>query len=304
MKISQFLFNASILIAFSAVTLGVHAQTTPACTTVGGVITDTAPSTSAQTSFLCTSQPDLYQVKIYRVAICTAAPTAPTAATAFSAPNCTTIFENTSGASVDVNKGVTSELTGTITRPADGVYVGGYVEMAPQFGLKVSKEFGTPDRNTFPASGVGKYCWSVAGNYYSWASPSNFKNAACGTTATAGGLANVSMNGFPDTSGNNASFSYSSTVSGQQVGAYLVKADKKLPASGSSDLANGIERMIGVATFASSVTIDASSTGYNTQFDVSSGTTVLLSYSLAAGNKQYVDAFTNGPFSIVMTVKQ
>ena len=306
MKLAKILVNASLLAAFGGVAITAQAQTVPACAASNGVITETVTDNQgnlgpmAPDNQICSAQPDLFQVKIYKVAVCTAAPTAPTASTAFGAANCTTVFENAAGATVDVTKGVTSELTGTITRPANGTYVAGYVEMAPQYSLKVGKQFAAPTRMSGKDSSSGAYCWTVAGNYKNWGSGQ--QNTACGLTAGTSGLAVISMNGFPNNTGT-ASFSYATTVSGQQVGAYLVQADKKLPATGTSGQANGVDRMLGVATFASPVTISNSTTGFNTQFDVSAGTSIILGVS-GIGGQQWVDMFTAGPFSIMMTATQ
>ena len=313
MKLSKILANASLLAAFGGAAFAAQAQTTPACVASAGVITETVTAGAGNMAptwvdnQICTAQPDLFQVKIYKVAVCTAAPTAPTASTAFSAASCTTVFENAAGATVDVTKGVTSELTGTITRPANGTYVAGYVEMSPQYNLKVGKQFGTPTRKSGKDNTVGAYCWTVAGNYLNWGvasqwSASNQQNVTCGTSMGTPGLAVINMNGFPNPTGT-ATFNYATTVSGQQVGAYLVQVDKKLPATGTSGQQNGVDRMIGVATFAAPVTISNSTTGFNTQFDVSSGTSIVMGVS-SQGGQQWVDMFTAGPFSIMMTATQ
>ena len=130
MKFAKILANASLLAAFGGVAITAQAQTVPACAATNGVITETVTAGagnwgSLSSNSICTAQPELFQVKIYKIGVCTATPTAPTSTTAFSAAKCTTVFENTAGAIVDVTKGVTSDLTGTITRPANGNSVAG-----------------------------------------------------------------------------------------------------------------------------------------------------------------------------------
>lgn len=307
MKFAKILANASLLAAFGGVAITAQAQTVPACAATNGVITETVASNNGNS--ICTAQPELFQVKIYKIGVCTVPPTAPTSTTAFSAANCTTVFENTAGAIVDVTKGVSSELTGTITRPANGNYVAGYVEMAPLFNLKVSKQFSPArispkDYNATHSTATGEYCWSVAGEYMNWGVSQ--QNTTCGSSAGTAGLSVIKMNGFPTTM-STGSFSYTSTVSGQQVGGYLVQTDKKLPATGLIGQANSVDRMIGIATFAAPVAINSGTTGFNTQFNVSAGTTI----GLGAGNVvyggtvyQWVDTFLAGPFSIMMTATQ
>ena len=314
MKFSKILANASLLAALGGAAFAAQAQTVPACAATNGVITETVTAGAGNwgtlsSNSICTAQPELFQVKIYKIGVCTVTPTAPTSTTAFSAANCTTVFENTAGATVDVTKGITSDLSGTITRPANGNYVAGYVEMAPQFNLKVSKQF-SPARMSpkdfvaNPSSSTGTYCWSVAGEYMNWGSSQ--RNTTCGASAGTAGLAVIKMNGFP-TSPNAGGFSYTSTVSGQQVGGYLVQADKKLPATGTSGQANGVDRMIGIAAFATPVAINNSTTGFNTQFNVSAGTTLVLGVGNTGNSTpdvQWFDAVLAGPFSIMMTATQ
>ena len=314
MKLIKILAKASLAAALSVVALCAQAQTVPACAASNGVITETVTAGagnwgSLRNNLICTAQPELFQVKIYKIGVCTATPTTPTSTTAFSAANCTTVFENTAGATVDVTKGITSDLTGTITRPANGNYVAGYVEMEPLFNLKVSKQF-SPARMSpkdfvaNPSSSTGTYCWSVAGEYMNWGSSQ--RNTTCGASAGTAGLAVIKMNGFP-TSPTAGGFSYTSTVSGQQVGGYLVQTDKKLPATGTSGQANGVDRMIGIAAFAAPVAISNSTTGFNTQFDVSAGTTLVLGVGDNGVNPtvlQWFDAVLAGPFSIMMTATQ
>ena len=310
MKLSKILANVSLLAAFGGAAFAAQAQTVPACAASNGVITETVTSGAgniASDNSICSAQPELFQVKIYKIGVCTAPPTAPTSTTAFSAANCTTVFENTAGATVDVTKGVTSDLTGTITRPANGNYVAGYVEMEPLFNLKVSKQF-SPARMSpkdfvaNPSSSTGAYCWSVAGEYMNWGSSQ--RNTTCGATAGTAGLAVIRMNGFP-TSPTAGSFSYTSTVSGQQVGGYLVQTDKKLPATGTIGQVNGVDRMIGIAAFGAPVAINNSTTGFNTQFNVSAGTTLVLGVGNAGqSNVQWFDAVLAGPFSIMMSATQ
>ena len=84
MKFSGFLVNTSLLAAFGGIAFAAHAQTVPACAATNGVITDTVTANAgnlapmAPNNQICSAQPDLFQVKIYKVAVCTAAPTAPT----------------------------------------------------------------------------------------------------------------------------------------------------------------------------------------------------------------------------------
>ena len=72
MKLSKILANVSLLAVFGGAAFAAQAQTVPACTVNNGVITDTAPIGTGNlaptwpNNQICTAQPDLYQVKIYK----------------------------------------------------------------------------------------------------------------------------------------------------------------------------------------------------------------------------------------------
>lgn len=290
MKYINRVFSA---VVFSSLFFGVSAPSfaQSACTVnSSGQITDTAPSRSSSE---CLTQPDEYQITVYKVGLCTAAPTA-TTSTPMSFANCTTIFENSAGSTVYVNKGQTTALSGTMTRPPAGTYAAGYIEIAPQFNITALKTFSSSRTGSVTGAGSGQYCWSLAGTTYSWSG--NVALAQCGNSAGTAGATTTMMNGF---NGSNT-YTYSATVNSEQIAAYLVDSSYLLPTGGSADNTNNVSKMIGTATFATPVSVTSSSTGFNTSFDITQGST-LVQYNNGLSTN-YVAAFFNGPFSILMTV--
>ena len=65
----------------------------------------------------CEAQPETQIIIFHKVAFCTALPTAPTSTTATGMTNCSTVFENTAGATVSIQKGIGFTPTGTFTDP-------------------------------------------------------------------------------------------------------------------------------------------------------------------------------------------
>jgi hypothetical protein len=250
----------------------------------------------------CYVQPDEYYLTIYKMGLCTAQP-APSLATAADFSSCTTVFESTTGSRIKVIKGTSSALTGTMTRPPNGSYTYGYVIAEPQIEIKTQHTFST-SRIAAGATGhpSGTTCWSTLGTAYVYSnSPS--APATCGSTVSGNDVTTQKMNSFsPAGASSNATFS---TTAGN-VSAYLVDATMKQSA-GANNSMGSITRLLGVAPLA--VTVSASTTGMNSSFKVSQGSTVAMCDSsnaycgpppAPAGSIIY---FGGGPFAVLMTLQ-
>lgn len=256
-------------VAFLVLSVLYSAQATAqsTCSTDGsGAITATSGD--------CYVQPDEYYMTLYRVGLCTSIPSA-TTTTAFNTSSCTTIFENAASNRVLVQKGIATPLSGTMTKPPNGAYVAGYIEVAPQFQVKASKVFsGT---RVGSSGGSGTSCWSITGSVYVWDLPVTPTLVECGASAGTAGVTTQLMNSFNPTS---ALYSQTFTGGGVTVSAYLVKSDNMLPTGGSVANANNVSKLLGVAPMA--VTVSSSTTSMNTSFDVTSGSTLVLDNSRGA----------------------
>lgn len=264
----------------------VYAQQMPCTKNANGEITTTGTTD-------CTVQPDDYQVTIYKVGLCTSAPVA-TTSTALNYNNCQIVYDNPTGATVSIAKGSISNLPGSFTRPANGTYTSSFVELSPSSSIKGSNKFSY--NMTGATSSYGQYCWSNGGIVYGYQNvPSNA--VSCGTSAGTPAATTTVLNGFEGS----ATYTYSNTVNGTAVSAYLVNSDYKLPTTGAPGVSNNVYRMVGVAN--SSATVTSSTTSMDVSFDISNGTSVFIYTYGLNGSIQKIDSYSMGPFAPVFTVR-
>lgn len=250
---------------------------------------------SYQASSSCSNRPDQYKLKIYKMGLCTAAPT-PAAGTAADFSTCQTVFENSSGSMVLVQNGVSTALTGgTITRPTNGSYAYGYVVIEPEIQLQVNKTF---DRNLFASAGVapvvpspgGTQCWTTLGTDFLWTNSST-RHYNCGSTAAAD-LLTLKLNSFDNTFFQSSQTNIATTNGNLNV--YLVNANNQLAAGNSRDSMNDVSKLLGVQNV--NVTVLASSTGMETSFKVSTGSTLIF------GNTNDLQGISGGPFLVLVNL--
>jgi len=134
------LIGVTSLIFFSQTTWA--ANPAADCTvSAAGVVTQVAGRGAGE--FDCFAQPDSQKVKFYKVMLCTSAYN--NAVTDALGPNaflssCTTLYESAAGDEVNVTKGITEPLTGTLT-PVAGTYRTLYVEADPTFKYTQAGQF-------------------------------------------------------------------------------------------------------------------------------------------------------------------
>ena len=176
--------------------------------------------------FTCWGQPDTQRVIFYKMAACTSNLTQPTNATPLDLTSCTTIFENTAGAAVDVTVGVTTPIEGTFTFPPIGTYNFMYLEMDPTFTYRQDATFNVP----ITASGVGgagPVCWSNGNTRRNFSTLRD--NVSCGVGLPAGMPASTSvvMNSFSEIAAV-MSFNNQTFPGGGVISAAFIKTDKTL----------------------------------------------------------------------------
>lgn len=177
----------------------------PTCTVVDGVWDVRAHTGSASTNgATCVTQPDILQFTVKRLAVCTAAPTAPTNAlfdgadAAVDLTNCKILFNGTATAILSA-VGQTVEInSGEVLNPGSGVFTHVFIEAVPVIGIQASVNLGLSSTyangydsrtsylgsssGTLDASATTGYCYTVAGDHINSAR----NNATCGTTNAAG----------------------------------------------------------------------------------------------------------------------
>ena len=259
-----------------------------------GVITFTGDESSIGD---CAFAPDEYTIKIYKMALCTAAPTRPTPSDTYDVSSCVDVIDSPDGQLVNLAAG--SEMTlSDVTRPANGSYSYGYMIMANTFDIKAKKQF-TNIMHTFDSGTSGNYCWTKDAIAYSsqsdnvgWTNPSPL--VECGGS---GGTAGI----------------YGEILDHFDVGEYTVEAVPVTGGTLSADLitdANGLvvtttetaDRLFGVQTFTTPVVIAPSSTVFTVSFGVNQASSLWYYEDLDLGANQYqVYAIGSGPFSTSMT---
>ena len=172
-----------------------------------GTVRPTDFDLTADVDFTCWGQPDTQQVIFYKIAACKSALALPTIATPLNLTSCTTVFESTTGAAVDVSVGITNPLVGTFTFPPVGTYTFLYLELDPTFTYQQVAPFNsdnagtavniTPNDGAGGAGTIGSVCWSNGTTVRNF--QTNRGNVSCGTLAQAAPVAtSVVMNSFFD----------------------------------------------------------------------------------------------------------
>lgn len=296
------LFDTSILCrAFSATALllplAVSAQA-PDCSKDGsGAVTSLSQ---------CSLQPQAYRITVFRVALCTREPAAPTPSIPIDLSYCTTVFDSPSGKPVDLQKSSQNLLSAGeagIARPANGSYSHIYFELSPKQEIKAWAKFSTPRQALGTNLGTGLFCWTKNKNNqpanrfgYSFLTPNGLVN--CG-------------NAVPEPYGTN--ITWTNSFAGQsaavfqtpqgQLKAYLMTDQRSLgegyeesaTPAGASPMGN-VTRIGGVVTYPMTVSFDT--TGLDLAFNISQGASIEMPSSGPQDPKAgvYISAFPAGPF--------
>ena len=137
---------------------------------------------------LCETQPTIQNIIFHKVAFCTAIPTAPTLTAATVMTNCSTVFENTAGATVSIQKGVGAIPAGTFTDPPLGNYTFAYIELSPRLTYQANLVFSGSRALSSMEANVGNLavgadnCWTNGTNNWYW---DTLKGIDCGAAADA-----------------------------------------------------------------------------------------------------------------------
>ena len=244
-----------------------------ACTVTSGV-------TTFPTGTSCKAEPDFFQIKVYDMKLCSAAPTAPTTAAAMVLTNCQSVLTSSGGANVSVTNGGSSTISGTISRPDNGTYTHGYIRISNDFVIADSRQYNTSldDAEDGDGSADGKYCATTA----SWVDCDSSAVTAVNQTMSMGQGQFGSDYLIEDT-----------VVTGGLVDAWLVDTDQKLEADTDGD----VKYLVGVQAFTTPLVVLDSTTSMNTAFAVTTGMTIIHN----EGNPPRLK-LDNGPFSVIMTL--
>ena len=258
-----------------------------------GVITLTGNQNDAD----CAFAPDEYTIKIYKMALCTAAPTRPTTSETYDVSSCVDVISSSDGQ--DVNLAAGSEMSlSDVTRPANGTYSYGYILMANTFGIKAKKQF-TNTMHTYDSGASGNYCWTKDATADSsdsdetWTNPSPL--VECGGAGGTAGTYTETLDQFGP-----SEYTVEATpVTGGTLSADLITDSAGLLVT-ASKTAN---RLFGVQTFTTPVVVTSSSSVFTVSFGVNQASSMWMSSGGVPANEYQVYAIGSGPFSTFMTVE-
>ena len=244
----------------------------------------------------CNFAPDEYTITIYKMALCTTAPTRPTGTDAYDVSSCEDVIVSPDGQ--DINLAAGSEITlSSVTKPANGTYNFGYILMANTFTIKAKKQF-TNTMHTYQDGATGNYCWTKEASAFNsdsdnsgWADPSPL--VECGGASGTAGTYVETLDQFDS----DVYIAGPISVTGGTLSADLITDADGLLVS-ASDTA---DRLFGVQTFSSPVVVTSDSSVFTVSFGVNQASSLWMT-DQGRIDEYEVYAIGSGPFSTFMTV--
>lgn len=162
-----------------------------ACVSINGVLQ------SASVNDSCETQPEIYQVRIYQVMLCTSEPTAPTTTTSSGLSMCQNLISNDEGSVVSIDRvgGDGQNITGDVNLGiSNQSYTWSVVKLDNTFGIKGSFQFADPYNGE--VSGSGNYCATSgnSGTKTSTAEPDN--TSICDSTPVTAQIYTITRTSF------------------------------------------------------------------------------------------------------------
>lgn len=243
----------------------------------------------------CAFAPDSYTVKIYKMALCTTAPTRPTTSDTYDVSSCVDVINSPDGQ--DVNLAAGSEMIlSDVTRPANGSYSYGYILMANTFGIKAKKQFANT-MHTYGAGTSGNYCWTKdatehTSNSTDWGVTTTL--VECGSAGSTAGTYTEILDHFDP-----ADYSEDAmAVTGGTISADLITNSDGLLVTADETA----DRLFGVQTFTTPVEVTSSSSVFTVSFGVNQASSMWMEDE-GSIDEYDVYAIGSGPFSTFMTVE-
>ena len=268
-------------------------KSSASCTVTSGVI-DTGFMTDAENNFGCHTAPDLYEIVAYEMYLCTATPTAPNISTAADLSSCTKVWENTSGNTITVTQGGSFNMTGAISRPANGTYTHGVMLLNNSFGITVSAQFSASMTGSDASSGV--YCASVDASTTFRAQTEGGSiipaggTSKCSSSEISAGKTTETLLTFDNASFNPIATAENLNSTNSDITGYLIDTDRNLASAGSD-----VDKLLGVVSFDPSPTFTDATSSLTLMMNVGEGMTLANNGS----NQLFV---ASGPFQSLISV--
>ena len=288
MKNFKYLFLVlSTILVFEMININ---KAEAACTVTSDVIKKTSSSNDDSIEDGCDTEPDLYEIVIYKLYLCTSAPTVPTTSSTVVLTSCSQIFNNDGGATASVSSGQDINLVGTYTRPPNGKYTHGYAYMDNTFGITWSGEIASSmSGGTGSSSGV--HCASVTGSGTHKKGSTHSINSICGSSPITAGKFVETMQQFGGASDAFTPTAEALNINGTtaDIKGFLVNSNEQLASA-----TNDVVKLEGLVTFANPVVVTTDTSSISMRFNVGEGMHVYENSS----NKFMLGS---GPFQAIMS---
>lgn len=251
--LSTFLFMISMML---------DNESEAACVSVDGVLQSDSVNNS------CETQPEIYQVRIYQVMLCTSQPTAPTTSTSSGLSMCQNLISNDTGSVVRIDEigGDGQTITGdTNETVANRSYSWSAVKLDNVFGIQGSFEFEDPYNGE--VSGSGNYCATSgnSGTKSSTAEPDN--TSICHSSPVTAQTYTITRTSFTGDGGGvfSAVVEVTDINNGTDFNAYLIDSEDRL-----SENDNDSDKIIAFIKLPSAINVGSGGT-FQVKFNMGEG---------------------------------
>ena len=284
-NIKYILLILSIFFVFEIV----NSNKAKACTVTNGVVAKASGDGADFIDDGCDETPTLYEVVIYKLYLCTSAPTEATTSSTVVLTPCSQVFDNSSGATASVTQGADIVLDGTYTRPPVGTYTHGYAYMDNTFGITWAGELSAS--MTGMTGGTGVFCGTVAGSGTHAKGSTHTNSSVCGSSAITAGKFVETLAQFGASGDAFSSKAEVENINGTSaaIKGYLVDTNGHR-ASNTGE----VDKLEGLVTFADPVVVTPDTTSLSMKFNVGEGMHLVN----GGANKLYIGS---GPFQAIMT---
>ncbi len=267
----------------------VNSNQAKACTVNSGVVAKASGDGADFIDDGCDEAPTLYEVVIYKIYLCTSAPTEATTSSTVVLTPCTQIFNNSSGATASVTQGAEIVLDGTYTRPPAGTYTHGYAYMDNTFGITWAGELSAS--MTGMTGGTGVFCGTVAGSGTHAQASTHTNSSVCGSSTITPGKFVETLKHFAGVGDAFLSKAEAENINGTtaDIAGYLVDTNEHRAANAAE-----VDKLEGLVTFANPVVVTADTTSISMTFNVGEGMHLVNGGS----NKLFIGS---GPFQAIMS---
>ena len=286
MKYAKYLFLIlSIIFIFEMV----NSNQAKACTVTDGVVAKASGDGADFIDDGCDETPTLYEVVIYKLYLCTSAPTEATTSSTVVLTPCSQVFENSSGATASVTQGADIVLDGTYIRPPVGTYTHGYAYMDNTFGITWAGELSAS--MTGMTGGTGVFCGTVAGSGTHSQASTHTGSSVCGSSAITAGKFVETLAHFGGVGDPFQAKAEAENINGTSadIAGYLVDTNEHRAAN-----AGEVDKLEGLVTFANPVVVTSDTTSLSMKFNVGEGMHLVNGGS----NKLFIGS---GPFQAIMS---